>query len=67
MEESRAFLCAPPDDPAAFAATVLRLADDERLRHELGANGRRYVEANCTKSRILARLATLIDGLGADG
>ncbi|MBZ0302340.1 MAG: glycosyltransferase [Anaerolineae bacterium] len=32
------------DDPAAFAAAVLRLLDDHLLRDQLGQAGRRYVE-----------------------
>ncbi|MGE5644769.1 MAG: glycosyltransferase family 4 protein [Acidobacteriota bacterium] len=39
-----AALYATADDPSEFAAQVNRLLDDEALRRELGANGRRRVE-----------------------
>ena len=31
----------PPDDPAAFAGAILTLLRDEKLRREMGANGRK--------------------------
>jgi glycosyltransferase involved in cell wall biosynthesis len=34
------------DDPRSFANAVCELLEDPELRHEIGRNGRRYVEAN---------------------
>jgi colanic acid biosynthesis glycosyl transferase WcaI len=56
QRESQGFLRVPPDDPSALLKAVLRLAEDPALRRELGRNGRRYIEANCGKARILPRL-----------
>ena len=39
-----AALYARPNDPADFAAQVMRLLDSESLRHELGARGRKRIE-----------------------
>lgn len=65
QQESGGFLCVPPNDPQAFAAAVLRLADDEALRRALGQSGRRYVEQHCAKPRVLGRFMTLVDALDA--
>jgi len=63
---SGAFLCVPPNDRRAFAAAVLKLADDRALRDRLGARGRSFVERHFAKPRVLgafmARLDTLYAG-----
>jgi sugar transferase (PEP-CTERM/EpsH1 system associated) len=46
--------------PAEWVAAVLRLLDDERLRHRLGAAGRRHVEEQCCWDRCLEPLAALL-------
>jgi len=45
--------------PAAFAQSVLELLDDGARRQELGAAGRRYVEAHHNWYRSASRLAEL--------
>jgi colanic acid biosynthesis glycosyl transferase WcaI len=65
QHESGAFLCVPPDQPPAFAEAVLRLADDQRLRHELGRRGRDFVERNYSKPHILGGLLGRLDALAA--
>lgn len=65
QHESGAFLCVPPDEPPAFADAVLRLADDQRLRLELGRRGRDFVERNYSKPRILGGLLDRLDALAA--
>jgi colanic acid biosynthesis glycosyl transferase WcaI len=63
---SGAFLCVPPNDRRAFAAAVLKLADDRALRDRLGARGRSFVERHFAKPRVLgafmARIETLYAG-----
>jgi colanic acid biosynthesis glycosyl transferase WcaI len=62
QEETGAFLCVPPNDAEAFAAAVLRLAEDDGLRAELGARGRAYVLAHHAKPKVLgAFMAALRD------
>jgi colanic acid biosynthesis glycosyl transferase WcaI len=62
-EESGGFLCVPPNDANAFADAVQRLADDAALRAALGDRGRRFVEKHRSKTIILTRFLSLIEGL----
>lgn len=61
QKQSGAFLCVPPHDPSMFAEAVIRLADDSRLRQELGRRGREFVEQHYAKPRILGHLMDRID------
>jgi colanic acid biosynthesis glycosyl transferase WcaI len=45
-----------PDDDAAFAAAVCRLADNPALRGDLGRRARNYAESNFERDAILGRL-----------
>ncbi len=65
QESTGAFLCVPPNDPEAFAAAVLRLADDPSLRDELGRRGRRFVEHHCAKPKVLGDFVSRLDALAA--
>lgn len=65
QESSGAFLCVPPNDPEAFAAAVLRLADDPALRAELGGRGRRFVEHHYARPKVLGDLMSRLDALSA--
>jgi len=44
------------DEPAAFAASLLRLLDDPVLRAKLGAQGRAFVEANHSWNAVAEQL-----------
>ncbi len=46
----------PPDDAAAFAGAIAKLADETALRLELGRRARSYAEANFERDAILGRL-----------
>jgi colanic acid biosynthesis glycosyl transferase WcaI len=63
QRKSGAFLCVPPDDPGQFADAVLRLADDEPLRRELGRRGRAFVEQNYSKPLVLSAFMRRLDEL----
>lgn len=63
QRESQAFLCVPPDDAEALADAVLGLLADESRRRELGEAGRRYVEANCGRARVLPQFVRLLEGV----
>jgi len=65
QQRSGAFLCVPPNEPSAFADAVLRLADDEALRLELGRRGRSFVELNYAKPRILGDFMSRLDAISA--
>ena len=65
QRQSGAFLCVPPDDAPSFAEAVIRLADDSRLRQELGQRGREFVEQHYAKPRILGHLVDRLDAIVA--
>ena len=62
-------LVVPPENPAAMAEALRTLAADPALRAELGANGRRYAEAELSQRAILrrfeAQLRDLVQGVPA--
>ncbi|MEO6065527.1 MAG: glycosyltransferase [Lysobacterales bacterium] len=66
QQRSGAFLCVPPNEPSAFADAVLRLADDEPLRRELGRRGRIFIEENYAKPRILGQFMNRLDAIGIE-
>jgi colanic acid biosynthesis glycosyl transferase WcaI len=53
---SQCGLVAPPDDTAALAEALVRLADDRDLRRELGRRARAYAENHFEFDLVLARL-----------
>jgi len=55
ITEAECGLCAPSDDPEAFARAVLAfMADDRRAR--MGKNGKRYYQAHFSKQGLMDRL-----------
>jgi colanic acid biosynthesis glycosyl transferase WcaI len=62
-------LVVPPENPTAMADALRTLAADPALRAELGANGRRYAEAELSQRAILRRfesqLRDLVQGVPA--
>lgn len=61
-QQSGAFLVSRPGDAEDLARQVQRLIDDPALRAELGANGRRYVEARVGRAAQKTTLAAIIEG-----
>ncbi|MGB6114055.1 MAG: glycosyltransferase [Comamonas sp.] len=64
QKETGAFLCVPPNNPAAFADAVLRLTEDDNLRAELGARGRAHVLAHHAKPKVLHDFMAAVRGVG---
>lgn len=60
--EIGAFLCTPPDDPAAMAEAVAGLLSDEARRAAMGRRGRAWVEGNASRDVALTRYARLLMG-----
>lgn len=52
-----------PEDPATLAAALQRIAGQADVRRDLGASGRRYVEAHYARDRVLARYESFLTGL----
>lgn len=46
IEEQNAGILVSPEDPEDLAKAIIRLAKDEKLRGEMGKNGRKYVIKN---------------------
>ena len=51
-----------PEDGAALAAAITRLADDRPLRQELGRKARAYAEINFERDAILGRIFNALEG-----
>ena len=60
QEQTSAFVCAPPNDPKAFAEAVANLLQDQKRRTTMGARARRYVEEQVARNAVLSRYAALI-------
>ena len=53
VEDTRAGLVVPPEDPKALADAILTLVHNPALADELGRNGRKYVEEKLTWSALV--------------
>ena len=60
IESARCGVVVPPEDGAALAAAVDRLAGDAALAAELGEHGREYVVANFDRKEIARHLADVL-------
>lgn len=61
-EDTGAFFCVPPNDPEALAKALLRLAEDSRMRAELGARGRAHALAHHAKPKVLRDFLAAVRG-----
>ena len=61
LEQARAGVVVPPDDPNLLAETVSRLLESPELRSELGRNGREFVEANLQWSKLIGDWMVQLD------
>lgn len=50
----------PPEDPAAMAEAIQRLANQPEKLHQFGANGRRFVEENLSRRKVTAEYNRLL-------
>jgi colanic acid biosynthesis glycosyl transferase WcaI len=69
MQDAACGVVVPPEDPVAMAEALRALVTDPARRAELGANGRRYAEAELSQDVILrrfeAQLLALVQGEAA--
>jgi colanic acid biosynthesis glycosyl transferase WcaI len=59
---SQCGIVVPPQDSAALAAAICRLADDAAMRFELGRRARTYAETNFERDAVLERMFGPIEG-----
>lgn len=62
-DQSRSGVFAQPGDGRAIAQAIRRLADDQVLREELGANGRHWVEQNESREGLAQRYLESLEEL----
>ena len=55
VEDGRTGFLVPPRDEQALADAVVRLLRDRELRHQLGANGKRKVDTECSPDAVAHR------------
>ena len=55
-------LVVAPEDSAAMASAVQRLADDPELRAKLGKSGREYARLHFDRDAVLARISRYLNG-----
>jgi len=59
---SQCGIVVPPQDSAALAEAICRLADDAAMRLDLGRRARAYAEAHFAQDEILGRMFGPIEG-----
>jgi glycosyltransferase involved in cell wall biosynthesis len=69
IADAGAGIACPPEQPAALADAIAQVAGDPERARDMGASGRRYVEANLTRraaaDRLDRALRSLVDHGGA--
>jgi len=65
VERADAGLTVTPGDPAALAAGVRRVLDDDELRARYRANGPPFVRANYDRAAVMTRLAERVRALSS--
>src|SRR5258706_1135585 len=58
---------AEPGDAPALANVISRLTEDKIKAHEMGMNGRKYLEKNFDREKIAGQLVSLLEEMSANG
>lgn len=66
-DDARAGVFVEPEQPAALAAAIIRLADDPEGRAEMGRRGRQWVLANVTREALAAQYLAVMKDLLPSG
>jgi glycosyltransferase involved in cell wall biosynthesis len=64
--EAQAGRCIAPEDPAAMAAEIIALRNDQDRLEWFGANGRRYAGAHFGRPEIVSRYHRLLREVAAE-
>ena len=60
IEKAEAGICVAPEDPAAFAAAILKIYENRDYGRELGNNGRTFVVRYFNRAQIASRFELLL-------
>jgi glycosyltransferase involved in cell wall biosynthesis len=63
IAEAQAGLTIAPENSGALAEAIVRLAEDEDLRHLFGKNGRAYVQQNFSRDHLTDRWEAMLDSV----
>jgi colanic acid biosynthesis glycosyl transferase WcaI len=63
VEAAQAGVCIEPENPAALAEAILRLASDPPRCTALGQNGRRYIEQNLARKQTADKYLEVLETL----
>jgi colanic acid biosynthesis glycosyl transferase WcaI len=63
VEDARAGVFVPPEDPAALAEAILKLKSAPSLCGEMGSKGRSFVEASFSRKALAEQYLALLDEL----
>ncbi len=64
LDEGRAGLLVPPNDPNALADSLLELLTDYELARRIGSSGRQWVERSLTWDHVVERMAPVLERAG---
>lgn len=65
VEKAKSGIFTKPEDPIELKQNILLLANDEKLRHELGCNGKEYVTKYYNRKKLADDYIMIIDDLVA--
>lgn len=63
IKDARCGLIAEPENPESLAEKILELYQNEKLRGELGENGRKYAKLHYDKNKIAEDLLSLLNSV----
>jgi len=61
LEESNAGILVEPENPSELATAIIKLLQNQELRKQLGANGRKYVVENRSWESVAKRVADVCE------
>ena len=61
LVEEHLGIAVPPDDAAAFAGGLIKLADNYELRRLYGMNARKYAEHNFSRERLANEFVSFLE------